>query len=209
LNESEVLRRLSEGDRDAIQELVTAHRDRMVAIARRTVPKLEDAEDVVHALVTRWIKSPPRTARYTNLIGFLTTAIHNQAADWVEQQEKQRGRRPQLSGTTEEPAMQPPKALFPILADVTVDELEEVLAAAKQDPALTSQDRLVLDMNLGKALSREQCAAELRVPVNRLDQQLHVAKKRLAAALTRAWDAHRARRESTAAEELPKGKERR
>ena len=88
--------------------------------------------------------------------------------------------------------------------------IERALTQPRKDAAVAvAPGRLVLDMNLGKALSREQCAAELRVPVNRLDQQLHVAKKRLAAALTRAWDAHRARRESTAAEELPKGKERR
>jgi RNA polymerase sigma factor (sigma-70 family) len=208
LNDRDVLRRLAEGDAEAIRQLVAAHRDRMVAIARRTVPRLEDGEDVVHALILRWMKSPPRTARYTNLMGFLTIAIHNQAADWVEQQEKQRGRRPRSSGQTEEPTVQPPpKALFLIVEGVTVEELEDLLAEAKRDPSITRQDLLVLDTHFGQALSREQCAAELRIPVNRFDQQLHVAKKRLAAALTRAVEARAARTEGTAATVLRERKE--
>lgn len=195
MGDPEMLRRLSEGSPAAIRAILEAHRDRMVAIARRKVPKLEDAEDVVHTLVVRWLKSPPGTRRYTNLMGFLTTAVLNQAADWVEQQERQKGRRPKSSPEAEEPVVKTPKPLFPVLESVDVDELEALLAEAKRDPSLTKQDHLVLDTHLAQGLSREQCAAELRIPVNRLDQQLHVAKKRLAAALDRAWDARAKRNE--------------
>src|SRR5438093_10112490 len=98
-----MLSRLAEGDRTAIRELVRMHRDRMVAIARRRgAPHHADAEDVVQALITRWLKSPPATARVKNFMGFLTVAIDNQVADWVEQQEKQQGRRPRLPGKEQE-----------------------------------------------------------------------------------------------------------
>lgn len=198
MDDREILARLSEGDSEAIRAILDTRRGWMVAVAQRTVYAPEDAEDVVHSLVARWLKSAPRTARYTNLLGFLTTAIHNHAADWVEQQERQRGRRPRSSsGQTEEPPVHPPKPIFPVLEEASVEELEDALAEAMRDPSLTRQDCLVLDTHFAQGLSREQCAAELRIPVNRLDQQLHVAKKRLNAALARVWSARDCRSAAT------------
>jgi RNA polymerase sigma factor (sigma-70 family) len=143
----------------------------MVAFARRHVADRNTAEDVVIALLGRWLERPPRVRDADRIATFLATSVYHASIDWVRRERAEQGQRPR--GDAERaasPAMVAPG-----------DDLRARLSAALD--RMSKSDRVLLETHYGHALTAEECMEALGISRAAFHQRLHRARSRLASLL--------------------------
>jgi len=171
-SDQELLHALARGESQAIATLYQRHGARMVAFARRYVTDSVAAEDVVIALLGRWLERPPRVHEVEKLSAFLATSVYHASIDWFRRERAQQGQPPR-SRAHEVSALKTPVAREDFSA-----RLPEALAR------LSSDERLLLESHYMQALTTEECMELLGIGRAALHQRLHRARVRLMALLS-------------------------
>jgi RNA polymerase sigma factor (sigma-70 family) len=177
----ELHRRLSEGDRDAFDELYHRYSASAYGLAYRLTGQQMLAQDVVHdAFMALWRApeafDPARGAFRT----FFLSLVHHRAVDTVRREERLRKR-------TERAANLEPVAGEDVAEDI-VDEAflgvrrREVREALKTLPAAQRQ---VLEMAYFQAYTQAKIAEELGIPIGTVKTRTLAAMRKLRRALYR------------------------
>jgi RNA polymerase sigma factor (sigma-70 family) len=143
----------------------------MVAFARRHVGDRSTAEDVVIALIGRWLERPPRVRDADRIATFLATSVYHASIDWMRRERAEQGQRPRGE---EERASSPAMAM-------PGDHLRARLSAALD--RISKGDRVLLETHYGQALTTEECMELLGISRAAFHQRLHRARSRLASLL--------------------------
>ena len=169
--DAELVGRVLQGDRSAFEALVTAHLDRVRAVAGSVVPDQEALDDVVQETFLRAYRRIGQLADARTFPAWVARIARNEAISW----HRRRKRRAQV-----------PLESLPILEDTHVDEedgdpeSEEKLrrfnaALAKLRPAY----REILALKYESQLSYEQIAETLGTSTANVEKKLYRARQRL------------------------------
>ena len=170
-----LLQGLSRGEPEAVAALFRQHGPRMVAYARRYVGDTSVAEDVVIGLIGRWLERPPRTSTVEHLHAFLATSVYHACIDWIRRERAQQGMKPR-SDRSERRALVLP--LVESAGEGSVESMRKRLASALE--RLADEDRLLLEVHYGRALTVDECMAHLGITRAAFHQRAHRARERLA-----------------------------
>jgi len=77
-----LLWRYNRGDREVVRRIYAKYRDNLVTTATALLNDKSAAEDVVHDLFVKFIRSTKRIAGKGNLKGYLTICVGNGARNW-------------------------------------------------------------------------------------------------------------------------------
>jgi RNA polymerase sigma-19 factor, ECF subfamily len=181
VNDGELIQGLGAGDPEAFAALFAQHGGQMVGFAQRYV-SVEDAEDVISALLAKWLERPPQIRR-ESLEDFLAVSVRNAARDWIREQARQRGQHPREEGGIAKPDRRLRKPRPSAVPDELFDEI--ALEAFDQ---LGSTDREALEVHVERSMSVEEKAAELRITPNAFYQRVFKAVRRWREATERIWN---------------------
>jgi RNA polymerase sigma-70 factor (ECF subfamily) len=167
--DTDVLRRLAAGDRDAVAELYDRHAGRVLSLAYRIVRNSGDAEDVVQEVFSQaWRTAGSYEPSRGSVAGWLLTMARTRAIDRL----RARHSRPQASAAPD---------LDGIPSD-TVSMSDRVIAnqqAAHVRAAMTAlppEQKVALELAYFEGLTQSEIAERLQIP-------LGTAKTRIRAAL--------------------------
>ena len=172
-----LLRRINEGDDDAVRELYAQYGQRLYAYALRITNEPATAEDVVqHTLVTVW-KAAKNFRGESRLITWLLGIVHHTAIKMI------RNKTESLNETAQEniPENQP-----------TLEEQAQSQETKRwiQDglQSLSSEHRMVLELVFYQGLSLNEVAQVLKLPLGTVKSRLSYARTHLRGVLTRTQE---------------------
>lgn len=172
-----LLRRISEGDNDAVRELYAQYGQRLYAYALRITNDPATAEDVVqHTLVTVW-KTAKNFRGESRLLTWLLGIVHHTAIKMI------RSKTEYLHETAQEniPQNQP-----------TLEEQAQGQETKRwiQDglQSLSSEHRMVLELVFYQGLSLNEVAQVLKLPLGTVKSRLSYARNHLRGVLTRTQE---------------------
>lgn len=169
-----ILQGLSRGEPEAVAALYRQHGPRMVAFARRYVGDSSAAEDVVIGLIGRWLERPPQTSTVEHVGAFLATSVYRASIDWIRRERAEQGMPPRAEHGDSRQTGAPPVAP----STGSIESMRNRLASAMEQ--LTDDDRLLLEVHYGRALTVDECMAQLSVTRAAFHQRAHRARVRLA-----------------------------
>jgi RNA polymerase sigma factor (sigma-70 family) len=172
-NDRELLRRFAAGDQDAFAVLFRRHADMVLGVCRRTLRRVQDAEDACQAtflILSRKADSGRWQPSVANWLYLTARRVARNARVAAERRIRHEGRA----------AL--PEATEPV-DRLTGRELLEVLDAELDRLPATYREPLVLCYLEG--LTRDEAAARLGVTLSTLKSRLERGRKQLGDALTR------------------------
>lgn len=171
-----LLQAVGQGESAAVARLYERHGPKMIAFARRYV-NAGIAEDVVAALVQRWLERPPAVRDSDRLAAFLATSVYHASIDWIRRDRAEQGRPPR-PGPEDEPRDHRRTASVSDTADAGIGSLQDQLRLALD--RMSHSDRLLLEVHYGQALTPDECMTLLQISRPAFHQRLHRARVRLA-----------------------------
>jgi len=193
-DEAELLAALRAGDDAAYSSLVATHAGRMLAVARRLLPREEDARDAVQdAFLSafRAIDSFEGDAR-------LSTWLHRIVVNAALMKLRKRRRKPEASiedllpGFLEDGHQSEPTPAWREEADVLLERSENRRLVQQAIERLPDIYRTVLVLRDIEGFDTEQTAAELGLTVAAVKTRLHRARQALKTQLDASFAAGRA-----------------
>jgi RNA polymerase sigma factor (sigma-70 family) len=179
--DSDLLRGLADGEPEAVARLFERYNSKMVAFARRYVG--DEADDVVHELMQRWLEDPPRPRDSGRLSSFLAVSVYHASIDWIRRERAARGEAPR-SPAGDRVVESRGSSVAPTLSAESRQLREAKLAAALE--RISSADRLLLESHYGHALTADECMALLGISRDAFHQRVHRARARLLSLLEKA-----------------------
>ena len=166
---------LAQGDHEAIAAVYRRHGAKMVSFAMRYVRDIAAAEDVVIGLIGRWLERPPRTGTVEHVSAFLATSVYHAAVDWIRRERAEQGQPPRQNASPSRTGTAP---VAEVSAAASRESMRTLLAAAMEQ--LRDDERLLLEVHYGRALTVEECMSQLGVTRAAFHQRVHRARARLA-----------------------------
>jgi RNA polymerase sigma-70 factor (ECF subfamily) len=170
-----LLQALSRGEPEAAAALFRQHGAKMVAFARRYVGDPAAAEDVVTGLIGRWLERPPHTGSVEHVSAFLATSVYHAAIDWIRRERAEQGMRPRGVPLASQRGTAP---LVDASSPSSVEAMRKRLSSAME--RLNEDERLLLESHYGRALTVDECMAQLGITRAAFHQRVHRARARLA-----------------------------
>lgn len=177
-SDQQLLLDLSRGRPQAVALLYQQHGPRMVGFARRYVNSSGAAEDVVVGLLGRWLEHPPHVREVERLSAFLATSVYHAAVDWMRRDRAEQGQPPR--GT---PSVGPvdSRKRAPLAEPESTASRQSLQARLENALGrLSGSDRLLLETHYGRALTPDECMAQMAIGRAAFHQRLHRARTRLA-----------------------------
>jgi RNA polymerase sigma-70 factor (ECF subfamily) len=163
-----LLRRIADGDTQALAELYDAHAALVNGLALRILRDVRDAEDVVQEV---FVQAWQQAARYDpargNVAAWLCTIARTRALDRF----RRRAARREDPGDAAERGADPPRA-------------EETLAVRQALDGLPPDQRRALELAYYEGLTHTEIAARLQEPLGTIKTRIRTAIIRLRQALT-------------------------
>lgn len=172
-----LLRRINQGDDDAVRELYAQYGQRLYAYALRITNEPAIAEDVVqHTLVTVW-KTAKNFRGESRLITWLLGIVHHTALKMI------RNKTESLNETVREniPENQPT-----LEEQAQSQETRRWIQDGLQN--LSSEHRMVLELVFYQGLSLNEVAQVLKLPLGTVKSRLSYARTHLRGVLTRTQE---------------------
>jgi len=89
LSERHLIRRLKQGDTEALREIYVAHKDRLLTLALSLVHDMNTAEDILHDVFVSFAGAAGELRLRTSLRRYLTTSVLNRARDGFRRKKTQ------------------------------------------------------------------------------------------------------------------------
>ncbi len=141
LSERRLIRRLKQGDTEALREIYLAHKDGLLTLAYSLVHDMNTAEDILHDVFVSFAGAAGGLKLRTNLRRYLTTSVLNRARDGFRRK-KVRADRTETNGPTESTSAAPEEAA------VLAEETQRLTAALAKLPA-EQREVVTLRLNTG------------------------------------------------------------
>ncbi len=172
-----LLRRINQGDDDAVRELYAQYGQRLYAYALRITNDPSTAEDVVqHTLVTVW-KTAKSFRGESRLITWLLGIVHHTAIKTLRNQTQS------LDETAEETISQNQPSLE---EQVQGQEMKRWIQNGLQ--SLSAEHRMVLELVFYQGLSLQEVAQITKLPLGTVKSRLSYARTHLRGVLTRTQE---------------------
>ncbi len=141
MSERRLIRRLKQGDTEALREIYLAHKDGLLTLAYSLVHDMNTAEDILHDVFVSFAGAAGGLKLRTNLRRYLTTSVLNRARDGFRRK-KVRAERTEANGPTESASVAPEEAA------VLAEEAQRLTAALAKLPA-EQREVVTLRLNTG------------------------------------------------------------
>lgn len=141
MSERRLIRRLRQGDTEALREIYLAHKDGLLTLAYSLVHDMNTAEDILHDVFVSFAGAAGGLKLRTNLRRYLTTSVLNRARDGFRRK-KVRADRTETNGPTESTSAAPEEAA------VLAEETQRLTAALAKLPA-EQREVVTLRLNAG------------------------------------------------------------
>jgi len=92
LSERHLIRRLKQGDKDALREIYLAHKDALLTLALTLVHDMNTAEDILHDVFVSFAGAAGELQLRTSLRRYLTTSVLNRVRDRFRRKKVQAAR---------------------------------------------------------------------------------------------------------------------
>lgn len=172
------VRRMAEGDHQALGELYDRHARLLYSLALRIVRERGDAEDVLQEAFSQvWRQAGRFEAARGTVAGWLVTVTRSRALDRLRQRRSQPGGVAdfeRFAGSVPDPS----HALD--LQLVTAEQADKVRQALA---ALPDEQRIPLELAYYEGLSQSEIAAKLGVPLGTIKTRMRQTLRRLREAL--------------------------
>ena len=148
MSERRLIRRLRQGDTEALREIYVAHKDRLLTLAYSLVHDMSTAEDILHDVFVSFAGAAGTLTLRTSLRQYLTTCVLNRARDRFRRLKTQAGR-------TEENGWSEATVAGPDEAAAWAEEAERLTGALAELPA---EQREVVTLRLNGGLRFKEIA---------------------------------------------------
>ncbi len=166
--DSDVLRRLAAGDREAVAELYDRHAARVLGLAYRIVRNSSDAEDVVQEVFSQaWRTAPSYQAARGTVAGWLLMMARTRAIDRLRARQSRRD-------AQAEPDLEAiPSDAAPLSDQIIADQQAAGVRAAME--TLPPEQRTALDLAYFEGLTQTEIAERLRIPLGTVKTRIRSA----------------------------------
>ena len=166
--DSDVLRRLAAGDREAVAELYDRHAARVLGLAYRIVRNSSDAEDVVQEVFAQaWRTAPSYQAARGTVAGWLLMMARTRAIDRLRARQSRRD-------TEGEPDVEAIPSDAASLSDQIIADQQAAGVRAAMD-TLPPDQRTALDLAYFEGLTQTEIAERLRIPLGTVKTRIRSA----------------------------------
>ena len=141
MSERHLIRRLKQGDTEALREVYLVHKDRLLTLALSLVHDMNTAEDILHDVFVSFAGTAAELPWRTDLHKYLTTSVLNRARDRFRRNKTQAAHADRKESPASKPAL-------PEEAAVLAEEAQRLTAALAQLP-LEQREVLTLRLNAG------------------------------------------------------------
>jgi RNA polymerase sigma-70 factor (ECF subfamily) len=148
LNERHLIRRLKQGDKEALREVYLAHKDRLLTLALSLVHDMNTAEDILHDVFVSFAGVAGQLPVRTRLRRYLTTSVLNRVRDRYRRKKVQAVR-------TAVPDPVQPSSGGPDEIVVRAEETQRLTAALAELPV---EQREVVTLRLNAGLKFKEIA---------------------------------------------------
>ena len=148
MSERHLIRRLKQGDTEALREIYLAHKDRLLTLAFSLVHDMNTAEDILHDVFVSFAGAAEGLQLRTSLRRYLTTSVLNRARDGFR---RKKIRAAQVDAN--DPAV--PATERPEEAVVLAEETQRLTAALAELPV---EQREVVTLRLNAGLKFKEIA---------------------------------------------------
>ena len=166
--DSDVLRRLAAGDREAVAELYDRYAARVLGLAYRIVRNSSDAEDVVQEVFSQaWRKASSYQPARGTVVGWLLMMARTRAIDRLRARQSRRDAEaePDLEAIPSEAAS---------LSDQIIANQQAAGIRAAME-ALPPDQRTALDLAYFEGLTQTEIAERLRIPLGTVKTRIRSA----------------------------------
>jgi RNA polymerase sigma-70 factor (ECF subfamily) len=166
--DSDVLRRLAAGDREAVAELYDRHAARVLGLAYRIVRNSSDAEDVVQEVFSQaWRTAPNYQAARGTVAGWLLMMARTRAIDRLRARQARRD-------AHAEPDFEAIPSDAASLADQVIANQQAAGVRAAVE-TLPPDQRTALDLAYFEGLTQTEIAERLRIPLGTVKTRIRSA----------------------------------
>ena len=148
LSERHLIRRLKQGDTEALREIYLAHKDRLLTLAFSLVHDMNTAEDILHDVFVSFAGAAEGLQLRTSLRRYLTTSVLNRARDGFRRKKIRAAQ-----ADANDPAV--PATERPEEAVVLAEETQRLTAALAELPV---EQREVVTLRLSAGLKFKEIA---------------------------------------------------
>jgi len=148
LSERHLIRRLKQGDTEALREIYLAHKDALLTLAFSLVHDMNTAEDILHDVFVSFAAAAGELQLRTSLRRYLTTSVLNRARDGFR-------RKKIRAAQSDENAPAVPISERPDEAVVLAEETQRLTAALAELPV---EQREVVTLRLSAGLRFKEIA---------------------------------------------------
>ncbi len=173
MSERRLIRRLKQGDTEALREIYLAHKDGLLTLAYSLVHDMNTAEDILHDVFVSFAGAASELKLRTSLRRYLTTSVLNRARDGFRRN-KVRAERTEANNSVE------PSSAAPEDAAVLAEETQRLTAALAKLPA---EQREVVTLRLNAGLRFKDIARMQETSVPTVQARYRYGIERLRALL--------------------------
>lgn len=173
----ELVERLCQGDRDALQRIYVKYKDDLLTIASCMLARRADAEDCLHDVIVSLVTGSVRIRRDGNLKGYLVTAIANRARDLLRKRSRRNPAGETAGRTTDEIVG---KAANPAAAMTVREESQRLHTAIA---ALPPEQRTVITLHLHGEMTFQEIAQQEGVSNNTIRSRYRYGLDKLRSSL--------------------------
>lgn len=148
MSERRLIRRLKQGDTEALREIYLAHKDGLLTLAYSLVHDMNTAEDILHDVFVSFAGAAGALKLRTSLRRYLTAGVLNRARDGFRRN-KVRAERMEANGSVESTSADPEDAA------VLAEETRRLTAALAKLP---TEQREVVTLRLNAGLRFKEIA---------------------------------------------------
>lgn len=183
LRDADLLRRVAQGDEEALGRLYDRFGPVLYAVAYRVVNEKADAEEVVmEAFAQAWREAQRFDPSRGSVAAWLTMMARSRALDLARSQ----SRRSRITDTAarEEPATAPAMSAGFRNPGSAVEDSERREAVASALAALSPPQRIAIELAYYEGLSQSEIAERLREPLGTIKTRMRLGMQKLREALT-------------------------
>lgn len=156
MSERHLIRRLRQGDTEALREIYLAHKDGLLTLAYSLVHDMNTAEDILHDVFVSFAAAAADLKLRTSLHRYLSTSVLNRARDHF------RRKKIRAAGTEANDRAEPASTV-PEEAVVLAEQTQQLTAALAELP-VEQREAVTLRLNAGLKFKEIARMQETSVP---------------------------------------------